>query len=747
MTSLVFLCNKIIEYSFYALFFLVPLIFSHLTYELFEFNKMLLVYFISIIIAGAWLIKSLETETFYLKRTFLDIPILLFLIANILSTIFSIDPYTSLWGYYTRFNGGLISTIFYIFLYYAFVSNIKPSKVLKMIYVSVISAAVVSFWGALAFFGRDPSCLLINGDFGTSCWNKLFNPTVRAFSTIGQFNWLAAFIAMILPISVSLMIISQPFYKKIRYLSVSSLMYLTFTLAYSRGATIGLAAGLLVFFLLAGLDKVRKYWKGLIASGTVGSAASYFIFTSVFLKNSFDWVWLSALLIIGAVGGLFIFVFFNALSVLKGNRKWLIVLAIAFLIINVLASNAFSHRPVKVSNVTTESVGTGGETDSGQNRLVVWKGALDIAKNFPILGSGVETFAYSYYQFRPEEHNLAGSEWDVLFNKAHNEYLNYLSTTGIVGVITYLALIIMFYIATIKLFLKESSGSNKLIIAAFLSGYTSYLVQNTFSFSVVPIALLFYLFPALIINLSGNKKDQNNPQLQINIKLLPGSIRALYRRRVFQVTIAVIIVYALLKIVNIWQADVSYAKGVRQGDYLSLERAVNLNPAEPTYRIGLSYLLAVMANKEEDPQKKKELVLRTVNEGENAVKASPHNVSLWRNLVRTYYELSQIDSSFLNNALEAALKAVSLAPTDARTHLTLGLAYKEANLLNEAAQTFQKTIELKADFAEAYYHLALTYQQQEEKEKAVKVLEKFLNLFPGQKESVNKLIEEIKGSK
>ena len=82
-----------------------------------------------------------------------------------------------------------------------------------------------------------------------------------------------------------------------------------------------------------------------------------------------------------------------------------------------------------------------GGTESGEIRKIVWRGAVEIYKNYPLLGSGPETFAYSYYNFRPQEHNLV-SEWDFLYNKAHNEYLNYLATVGIIGTTAYLILIL-----------------------------------------------------------------------------------------------------------------------------------------------------------------------------------------------------------------------------------------------------------------------------------------------------------------
>ena len=105
--------QTIIKFSFYALFLITPLVWFPLNYELFEYNKMIFVYFLTLVITTAWIIRIIQNKQLILKRTPLDIPILFFLGANILSTIFSIDPHTSWWGYYTRSNGGLISIISY----------------------------------------------------------------------------------------------------------------------------------------------------------------------------------------------------------------------------------------------------------------------------------------------------------------------------------------------------------------------------------------------------------------------------------------------------------------------------------------------------------------------------------------------------------------------------------------------------------------------------------------------------------
>ena len=107
--KIISLANKVIEYAFYGIFLLVPLIFTSNTSELFEFNKMWITYVLTIGIAAAWITKSIIRKQLYIKRTILDIPLGLFLVSQLIATVFSLDAYVSFWGYYSRFNGGHLS--------------------------------------------------------------------------------------------------------------------------------------------------------------------------------------------------------------------------------------------------------------------------------------------------------------------------------------------------------------------------------------------------------------------------------------------------------------------------------------------------------------------------------------------------------------------------------------------------------------------------------------------------------------
>ena len=99
-----------------------------------------------------------------------------------------------------------------------------------------------------------------------------------------------------------------------------------------------------------------------------------------------------------------------------------------------LTVDVFSASPAEEESIPPvgDSVINVAITDSAEIRRIVWSGAIEIARNYPLFGTGPETFAYAYYKYRPAEHNLT-SEWDFLYNRAHNEFLNVAATSGFLG--------------------------------------------------------------------------------------------------------------------------------------------------------------------------------------------------------------------------------------------------------------------------------------------------------------------------
>lgn len=783
------ICNKIIEYSFYALFFLVPLFFSGSTFELFEFNKMWLVFALTTIILSAWVIKMIYTKEVRIQRTPLDLPILLFLFFQGIATVISLDPHMSFWGYYSRFNGGFLSIISYILLYYAFVSNLletEPTKdkehtvkgknerlmhgviafgimlvgfissvqfsgedaisqfiksalscisvltgfflfikalpfqniPLRVLSMGILGATVVALWGFPSHFGYDPTCLQFRGSFDVSCWTDQFQPKVRIFSMLGQPNWLAAYLATLLPLIIAFFLQYFSSQKE----SFSSMVKKNFLLFATLSLLIALFFADIIF-----TDS---------QSGFIGTIISLVVFCVLFLTVVIKKPPIRSL---GFVLGLLLLIFFLTGSPIEKLRPFTLPS---------LISKLQTQQPKVVNQQTTGPALEYNITSSGKIRAIVWKGALNIWEDNKFFGTGVETFALAYFKYKPIGHNTT-SEWDYLYNKAHNEYLNYLATTGALGLGTYLLMIGTFLFLCVKRISnfkfkmsnikqeKENIG-NLILLIGLVSGYIAILITNFFGFSVVLLNLLLFLIPAFFFAISNNLSRDNAfvfpaAKATKNATVVPLGIRA-------QSGIIIVSFIALFLLYTLYQyreADKAYALGnnydkVNQYQEARplLEKAVSLRNDEPVFKDELSINLAANAVLEaySKDATKAAMFAKQAGELSNEVLAEyPQNVTFWKTRVRLFYTLSQIEPEYLQFALDAIEKSHELAPTDAKILYNLGVLEGQTGNPEKAIKTLTKTVSYKPDYRDAYFALALFYHDLEMEAKAIDTLHYILN--------------------
>lgn len=632
--------SKYIRQLFYILFFVTPLLLWPFTSEVFEFNKMMFVYLITILIASAWFIKSILNKKIDIAKTPLDIPILLFLASQIISTFISINPHTSLWGYYSRFHGGLMSTISYITLYYALVTHFSESpKAIKNLITSILSSAViVSFYAILEHFGIDKNI-----------WIQ--DVQNRVFSSLGQPNWLSAFLIALLPLSMV-----QIFSSK-------------------ENNTRVLHVGLTVLFLIAIV--FTKSQSGIAA--TVIVLLSYFVVAAIQKKKS--WILLSLIPLAVLV------------MVFKGA-------AVDQTLSSLNKINPFYSNTMAI--ITEENKTRVGGSDSMTIRRVVWEGAIKLGLQHPLFGTGVETFGYSYYWVRPAAHNLT-SENDFLYNKAHNEYLNFLATCGFVGLFTYLFLIG----AILYLFLNKKIDHNDLRLPLLL-GFISILITNYFGFSVVNIALFFFLFPAIYISSIGKSTIKS---LKFNIDSTIGILIVLS-----------LALWAILGLRRAWLADIAYTNG--RSSLEESENSVKLNPTEPVYYAQLGNIAALVATEYIAPQIEKlpattsaeikaqanAYLDKYVNEAiDNVNKAetlNPFNINVLKTKAKTDITLAALDPKFLQDALTSLLKITELSPTESSNFMNVGVLYENLGKKDLAKLAFEKALELKPDNDQARDYLS-----------------------------------------
>lgn len=510
------------------------------------------------------------------RHTLLEFPILIFILSQVLATIFSIDQRTSVLGYYGRFHGGLLSYICYAILYFAFVTFMNKKRVSKFLTTLLISTALAALYASFEHFGYSPSCLIITGNFDVACWVQKVNE--RVFGTFGQPNWLAAYLTSLVPLTWYYAAKQKaPLNKKsFIYLTLFLLMFTTLLFTKSRSGFLGFGVSFIIFWALA----------------------------FYFSKNT------------------------------KKLLKIFSLITISILIIGALIWSPFT----KSTEPPLEGV-----TESGEIRRIVWNGAIELWKKYPLLGTGVETFAYSYYETRPMEHNLT-SEWNYLYNKAHNEYLNFAATTGTLGFASYIFLIFSILVVFCK-------SEKNLLNFAFLSGFISILVTNFFGFSTTTTGLLFFLFPAFTIGLNAKAVKLPKIKYKNNILLVPVLLAALY---------------LLFNTTKYWFSDYFYAQK-------DMVKAVALSPNEPLFRL--------------EPAKNSPSELKAVE------KMAPRNVKLMKSIASSYSDLEEYEEE--NRILTNLTK---LAPTDASLFYSLALSYGRLGNLPQAKKSLEKALVLKPDY-------------------------------------------------
>jgi len=411
---------------------ILPLIVSSNTNELFEFPKTYLFYVLGSILIMIFIIESIVKcndicikKDALVRNTYYHLPVILFVSSVIISTIFSSHTYTSVWGYYSRANGGLVSFLISAGIYITIVNKFKIGDFIQINKIIAISVIPVSILGIFQYYGI------------------LSDPVVRVYSTFGQPNWLAQYLVMILPF------VSYLFIKESKYiwLVIFIMGYSCLWFTYSISGILGFA---------------------------VVSLSSIFVFLKDKLLNRNTIIKLIIIYtILGLISFLNLGIFKDRINdVLMDMKIW-----------NKDNTNVGYEADrdtddIKIDTSISEEYKI---SDPGFIRIGLWKGAYNLwassIKNI-ILGTGPETFPYEFQDYRILSLNYS-SEWNYVFNKPHNYYLQLLSEMGLIGIISYVFLIISVF---------------RRIPHRLMPGMIGFLFTNIFGWPVLVTSLLFWIY-------------------------------------------------------------------------------------------------------------------------------------------------------------------------------------------------------------------------------------------------------------
>ena len=513
--------SSFICFGLFELFFLTPLIFYgwattfSVTKETFAQIGFLVLTFIWVI--DLFTNSSREKIKWILTSTF-SLPVIIFGLILLVSLIWSKSLYAS---FISLGVWGCFFSVYFLTLW-----SVRDKKWVELLLIAVVGAGFIAAgYSILQFYGIE-----------LPIWRKVMG-RMRLFSTFGNPNYLADYLAASLHLAVLLFLIQKR--TKFFWLFVIATLYTSLILTYTRGAWVALfLSGIFVVILL-------------------------FIYERKFLFNKR----FSIILVLTVLASLtVIFSFPNPLNLNKRN---------------------IFKRSTSIIHLKS----------SASQRILIWSSAIEMIKEKPFLGTGVGNFGVYYPEaqgkFLSRKENKNYIPQTNRSTKAHNDYLQIWAETGILGIISFLTILIILYREIINFLKREKGGGltfSSTFIIFFTGAISSFLIHATvsFPFHIVQNGMVFWLLFALTekiiqkrINWEENKDESLNKASFQNEPSKPIGKLAW----IFLILIGICIFYLSFWRIRIFLSDIHVKKAeifIEAGFYSQarkeLNRAIKINP-------------------------------------------------------------------------------------------------------------------------------------------------------------------------
>lgn len=448
------------EITWLVVIFLIPVFYNPQSHKVFTLNKASLFQFLVVAMLALWLADWLLSQSRYHRLNWraawtssLHLAILIFGLLAIISTAASITPAISFWGSYYR-KAGLLTLICWILFFLIVAQQMRSrTQLLRAAYALLLSSAVVSIMGVLQYYFPDVISRILP------------NPVaVRISSTVGNPLFLSSFLAMVVPFNLALILHVWSRRKErkstVILASLAVLLVLEFwcLLLAQYSITILLyIISLVIFILVWGIVQRKRLVMGLGLTCLI------------------------ALTIIAAV--LMAPLLFEKTGSETGKPQ--------------------QEGPILISEeVGLENLG---------GRVEYWRGAADILIKSPevpysndrwhfirrAIGYGPETFTVTFQLFFPENLKSDITNINILVDRPHNDYLYLASTMGLLGLMSFLAILAVFFYLCFRYLRRATVNMDKLFLIAMAAATIQYMADIFFNLSTITPELVFWLILAM----------------------------------------------------------------------------------------------------------------------------------------------------------------------------------------------------------------------------------------------------------
>lgn len=156
-------------------------------------------------------------------------------------------------------------------------------------------------------------------------------------------------------------------------------------------------------------------------------------------------------------------------------------------------SDDLAEHISSISNISTDA--------SNLERLNRWNSAFRMFQERPVLGFGPGTYSFMYapYQLSSEKTIISTNAGDM--GNAHSEYIGPLAESGVLGMLSFLAVSIAIVATGWRVYSRMDPGPDRAVLLAVLLGLVTYLIHGTLNnfLDTDKASVPFWAFAAMIV--------------------------------------------------------------------------------------------------------------------------------------------------------------------------------------------------------------------------------------------------------
>ncbi len=413
--------------------------------------------------------------------------------------------------------------------------------------------------------------------------------------------------------------------------------------------------------------------------------------------------------ILGLLAGLIIFALINVIWARGLARKASLGLLAVIIILPSLFLVFKSSDFVQSSQVLSRFASISFAETTTQSRFIIWRMAFEAWQDRPVLGWGPESFVYIFSKY----YDPALWPQEPWFDRAHNVFLDWLTSSGLVGFLAYLGLFGSAIYVLIKCFKTNRIEIEEL--AVFLGLLTAYLIHNLFVFDNFTSYMVFFGLLAYW-HVIYTKSEKSYPEGQVKILggFLPPKVRwflisvtsiavvfSLYFFNIKPILAAQGVIESLKQLT--YSRDGARTRDLDRGQQVLKEAIAKNTFGTPEVREQLAqYAERINQDPGTSDEEKKQFLKYALSEMQIQAEKFPYDMR-----AKAFLSSLHNDSGDPASAIVAAQSGLAVSDKRQQFYFLLGEAYFKAGDETSAIRVLKKAYELAPDYKDAIHNYAV----------------------------------------